>query len=73
MATGWTWEYVWENMTLQRLDVLNRLWKRIPPQHISTSKIYTLFAAGLGVEDEETSVPDSNPSSPPVILPEIEE
>jgi hypothetical protein len=73
MATGWTWEYVWENMTLQRLDVMSRLWKKTPPHHVSTAKIYALFAAWLGVKDPNAESLDGKAAERLMKLPEIEE
>lgn len=71
MATGWTWEYVWENMTFQRLESMSKVWKKIPPHHISTAKIYNLFAAWLGVKDKSQK---SDFVPPPFInMPDIEE
>lgn len=73
MATGWTWEYVWENMTLQRLEVMGRLWKKAPPEHVSAARIYALFAAWLGVK-EESNVPAAPAQLPGFLtLPDIEE
>jgi hypothetical protein len=33
MTFGWTWEYVDQHMTLPRLSILNRYWKKHPPVH----------------------------------------
>ena len=47
-------------MTLRRLGVMNRLWKKSPPPHISLAKLSAMVAAYLGVKEEK----------PPAILPE---
>lgn len=51
MAFGWTWEYIDQNMTLPRLQSMNRYWKKFPPMHV-------LVAGYLGVgafkEEAET-------------------
>jgi len=36
-ATGWTWEYVGECLTLPRLYALQDHWDRYPPVHISVA------------------------------------
>lgn len=38
-ATGWTWEYIDENMTLPRLAVMNKHWNVAPPVHISLARL----------------------------------
>ena len=42
---GWTWEYIDQNMTLPRLEDLNRYWAQYPPMH-------RLVAAYLGFGKE---------------------
>jgi len=70
LATGWTWEYVWENMTLRRLEVMNRLWKDCPPPNISLAKVSAMIAAFLGIESVRSA-----PKEPPALLnmPDFEE
>lgn len=34
MSTGWTWDYVDEQMTFPRLEALNKYWRQHPPVHI---------------------------------------
>lgn len=36
-ATGWTWDYVGEHMTLPRLYAMFEHWGRYPPAHISAA------------------------------------
>jgi hypothetical protein len=33
-AFGWSWEYVDDQMTLPRLEIIWRQWKRFPPLHM---------------------------------------
>lgn len=47
--TGWTWEYIDENMTLPRLYAIYRHWERRPPTH-------WMIAAYFGL-DKETPKP----------------
>jgi hypothetical protein len=44
-ATGWTWDYVDEWLTVPRLRALNRHWAKYPPVHV-TAAIF----AGAGSE-----------------------
>lgn len=39
-ATGWTWDYIGEHMTLPRLYALFEHWAQYPPVHI-TAAIFT--------------------------------
>jgi hypothetical protein len=39
-ATGWSWEYVRDHMTLPRLAEMNKYWASFPPVHISAGRIY---------------------------------
>jgi hypothetical protein len=34
MATGWTWDYIDDFMTLPRLYAMHEYWKQWPPVHI---------------------------------------
>jgi hypothetical protein len=52
-STGWTWDYVAENVDLPRLEALNRYWKGHPPVHV-------MVAAYFGIKPEaEASDPES--------------
>ena len=51
--TGWTWEYVGQNMTLPRLAVMQDYWKVNPPMH----RLCKVIAASLGVKFETKEVP----------------
>lgn len=44
-ATGWTWEYLDEFVTLPRLNAITRHWLKFPPVHITAA----LFA---GIENK---------------------
>ena len=57
MATGWTWEYVWENMTFQRLEVFMRIWKQTPPPNVSLGILTTLLKHFMGVEENRSPIP----------------
>lgn len=35
IATGWTWEYIGEFMTLPRLFAMYAEWAKYPPVHVS--------------------------------------
>lgn len=43
-ATGWTWEYIGQCLTLPRLFALNRVWKKYPPVAVTAA----LFAGIKG-------------------------
>ena len=34
-ATGWTWEYIGQCLTLPRLRALDEHWRKYPPVHIT--------------------------------------
>lgn len=34
MSTGWTWDYVLQEVDIPRLEALNAYWKEMPPPHI---------------------------------------
>jgi len=42
-ATGWTWEYIDEHMTLDRLAALNKHWETFPPVHKQLARIASAF------------------------------
>jgi hypothetical protein len=43
--TGWTWEYVDEEMTLERLDGFTANWNRSPPVSSLGSILLAIFGA----------------------------
>ena len=45
-VTGWTWDYVAENVDLPRLEALNRYWAQLPPLHL-------MVAAYFGIKPKE--------------------
>jgi len=57
MATGWTWEYVWETMTFQKLEVFGRVWKRNPPLNVSMAQVNAILKAYFGIEDKTSNKP----------------
>ena len=69
MATGWTWEYVWEHMTLQRLEVFMRVWKDAPPPNVGLARVTALLKAFMGVKDPTPPGPAPEFAS----LPEVED
>jgi len=44
-ATGWTWEYIGQCLTLPRLFAMHAIWRKFPPMIVSG-------AAMLGVKHE---------------------
>lgn len=46
-CTGWTWDYIAENVDLLRLETLNRYWDKFPPLHV-------MVAAYLGLKPQES-------------------
>lgn len=42
-GTGWTWEYIDENMTLPRVISLNKHWAEFPPVHIGLTMFSKAF------------------------------
>lgn len=54
MATGWTWDYVWETMTFQKLEAFGRMWKKNPPPHVSSSQIAAMLKSFFGVKEKDT-------------------
>lgn len=73
MATGWTWDYVWETMTFQKLEAFCRIWEKNPPLHVSSAQIATMMKAYFGVGDKDTG--DSRAPAMPGFLtqPDIED
>ncbi|HFC8542721.1 TPA: hypothetical protein ACFP4Q_000835 [Neisseria weaveri] len=50
-CTGWTWDYVAENIDLPRLNHLGEYWKQHPPVHI-------LVAAYMGYKGQDAPKTD---------------
>ncbi|EOF9914138.1 hypothetical protein ACGLR3_002096, partial [Neisseria gonorrhoeae] len=48
-STGWTWDYVADNLDLPRIKHLNEYWREHPPVHI-------LAASYMGVKPSSGSV-----------------
>lgn len=46
-STGWTWEYVEDNVTLPKLAILDKFWQQIPPTSLQLKRIS--IALGLPV------------------------
>lgn len=58
ISTGWTWEYVGNNVDLIRLASLTKAWEHSPPMHVSLHHI----CIGLGIhEPSKTKPPPSKP------------
>ncbi len=47
IATGWTWEYIGQCLTLPRLNAMYEYWKMFPPLHESV-------AGALGIRPDST-------------------
>lgn len=56
MSTGWTWDYVEQEVDLPRLTALSGYWRRHPPMHI-------MVAAYLGVGDKPARERDEDGTS----------
>ena len=50
-TTGWTWDYIGQNLTLPRVYALMEYWRKHPPTHI-------LVAAYLGVKSDSPADDD---------------
>jgi hypothetical protein len=63
-ATGWTWEYVGERLTLPRLYALQAHWDRYPPVHISVALFAGIKPATpkAAANDELAAYIDTMPS-----------
>ncbi len=73
MATGWTWDYIWETMTFQKLEAFGRMWKKNLPPHISMAQVNAMLKAFFGVKEIDTG-PSAAPILPGFITqPDIEE
>lgn len=46
-STGWTWDYVAENLDLPRIGYLNDYWREHPPVHI-------LVASYMGIKSSKS-------------------
>jgi hypothetical protein len=44
--TGWTWDYVEETLTMERLKALKDYWERCPP-------VQAMIAAYFGIKGEQ--------------------
>lgn len=49
-ATGWTWEYIDERMTLRRLALFTLHWADSPPEHLTVAAL----VKGLGGGNKKT-------------------
>jgi hypothetical protein len=50
-ATGWTWEYIGEYMTIPRLDALIAYWDTFPPLSHSVNEIRQIIRAYFKIPD----------------------
>lgn len=55
---GWTWEYIDENMTMERLASCDLYWKESPPIHILVAQ-YLGYTKPPG-EEENTKTAEEN-------------
>jgi hypothetical protein len=51
-STGWTWDYIAENVDLVRLAAMNDYWRGHPPVH-------AMVAAYFGIKPEEETARES--------------
>ncbi len=51
--TGWTWDYVEDNMTMARLKALEKTWLQNPPTAVSAS----VLAQGKRIEIKKNDKP----------------
>ena len=58
VETGWTWEYVDEEMTLPRCDGFVALWKQTPPLRTTLR----IIAGALGMKDSESKSATPKPT-----------
>jgi hypothetical protein len=65
-STGWTFEYIDENMTLFRLAELSAYWKNHPPSHVCNA-----IMAGIKHSDSAANQDEKVPDF--ALLPDIEE
>lgn len=65
--TGWTWEYIDENMTLPRLCELSAYWGKNPPTHIIAAAYVGYKPQATGGEGDAGELPEF------ALLPDIEE
>ncbi len=67
-ATGWTWEYIDETMTIPRLNGMRKYWESYPPTHISTAR---LCMAYLDIKPADHQAEEWNPEESDPILASI--
>ncbi|MGH7750034.1 MAG: hypothetical protein ACREQ5_35490 [Candidatus Dormibacteria bacterium] len=63
-ATGWTWDYIGEHMTLPRLYALWEHWATYPPMHITAARFAGVKPAKprAVVNDEAVAYVQSRPT-----------
>lgn len=49
-ATGWTWNYVDQHVTLPQVEAMSRFWETIPPAALQLKRI----SLALGIAPEKT-------------------
>lgn len=62
LETGWTWEYVDEEMTLPRADEFVKLWKITPPLRLVLTSI--AVALGMPAPNVASKLKPSDPRPP---------
>jgi hypothetical protein len=62
VETGWTWEYVDEEMTLPRADEFVKLWKITPPLRLVLASI--AVALGMPAPDAKPKLKPGDPRPP---------
>ena len=61
VETGWTWDYVDEELTMPRADGFIKLWKHMPPLRATLMAI----GVGLGMEAPKDDKPASSAAPSP--------
>lgn len=70
-ATGWTWEYLDEFLTLPRLDALTKHWERYPPVHITAALFTGVAAAATGAAPESAASRSAAPVTNETVVREM--
>lgn len=66
MSTGWTWDYIAENMDIPRLTALNEYWADNPPLHIMVKSLVGIKPKEIEDEGHLAELMASIPETPRV-------
>ena len=56
-STGWTWDYIADNIDLPRAQSLSKYWQQHPPVHILLAAYVGYTAPTLGNPNEQDALP----------------